>query len=385
MKYIVRRLLFNGNKFKVIFPLDESLRRKYNLHCIKDRYVGWVSSKNDPDQPDFVHTMKHLLPKNKYSKYWINNQVDINNHETADIICENLKKKMDEFPKIKYWSVSLEDNKEKLFTSDDLVRFINSIAKRFPDKIISTLAYFSTEDPPKMEVPDSNVEIMLTTINLPKDKPIRTNNRNDVREWRSKLKQWKHVCDINGARLLIWDYVVNFKHLIMPYPNLHTLGDNLRFFSKYSDSYIIQLDYGVGHEFVELKSYLLAKLLHNPFRDDSRLLDDYLVKVYKENTHVIKQYIDLLRQEQSKGKWLINWADPSEFTNSYLSKENLDTYYKLLSIDNDDVRVVKLQILYTMIVLNIASKDQIAEYKDICEKLGNVTINETNDNWRSIL
>ena len=42
------------------------------------------------------------------------------------------------------------------------------------------------------------------------------------------LRDWAKICD----RLYVWDYVVNFKHTLMPFPNLRVLQPNIRFFLR---------------------------------------------------------------------------------------------------------------------------------------------------------
>ena len=50
--------------------------------------------------------------------------------------------------------------------SGPIIRFVNEVAKRFPDKIISTLAYQYSRQAPKITKPADNVQIMLCTIEL---------------------------------------------------------------------------------------------------------------------------------------------------------------------------------------------------------------------------
>lgn len=51
--------------------------------------------------------------------------------------------------------------KEEGAISGAYIRFLNKLAKRFPDKIISTLAYQFTMHPPKKVKPLPNVNIVL--------------------------------------------------------------------------------------------------------------------------------------------------------------------------------------------------------------------------------
>src|SRR5690606_34908750 len=117
-------------------------------------------------------------------------QLCLSNPEVLEIICENLKKEMVKKPDALYWSVSQNDNvnycrcdecaaldakyaafqpEEKMLSTHSggsysalgmgsLLTFINQVADRFPDKIISTLAYQYTRVPPKGIVPRRSEE-----------------------------------------------------------------------------------------------------------------------------------------------------------------------------------------------------------------------------------
>jgi len=45
-------------------------------------------------------------------------------------------------------------------------------------------------------------------------------------EFAGDLSRWSALTD----RLYVWDYVVDFAHSIMPFPNLYTLKPNINFF-----------------------------------------------------------------------------------------------------------------------------------------------------------
>ena len=55
--------------------------------------------------------------------------------------------------------------------------FVNKVAERFPDKIISTLAYQYTRVPPKDLLPGKNVNIMLCNIESPRNVSIENGDR----------------------------------------------------------------------------------------------------------------------------------------------------------------------------------------------------------------
>jgi hypothetical protein len=57
--------------------------------------------------------------------------------------------------------------------SGPIIRFVNKIAEHFPDKTISTLAYTYSRHAPRKTRPASNVQIMLSTIELNRNVPLK--------------------------------------------------------------------------------------------------------------------------------------------------------------------------------------------------------------------
>ena len=121
----------------------------------------------------YVHTLPRIIPSDKYFKkhpeYFslINGvrvpygQFCLTNPDVLKITIADLKEQIALHPNIKYWSVSQSDNyfqcecdkckaidKEEASASGLMLRFVNAVAKEFPNKIITTLAYQYTRKPP---------------------------------------------------------------------------------------------------------------------------------------------------------------------------------------------------------------------------------------------
>src|SRR3546814_4483113 len=66
----------------------------------------------------------------------------------------------------------------------------------------------------------------------------------DVQEWGKIAKD-----------IIVWDYVIQFNHLVSPFPNLHVLQPNIQFFATNGVSAMFeQGNSEVGGEFAELRS-----------------------------------------------------------------------------------------------------------------------------------
>ena len=105
-----------------------------------------------------------------------------------------------------------------------ILPFVNRMAKKFPDKIISTLSYWYSTKPPEGIIPDKNVNILLCNIRSPRHIPVEEGDPIFV----SHLDGWTKFT----SNIIVWDYVIQFSNLIAPFPNLRTLQPNIQFFKK---------------------------------------------------------------------------------------------------------------------------------------------------------
>ena len=179
-----------------------------------------------------------------------NMQPCLANPDVFEIVCENLKKQMDEKPGALIWNVSQSDNfnycqcpecakvdKEEGSQLGSWMRFVNKVADRFPDKIISTLAYQYTRKPCKITRPRKNVMITLCNIEAYRDSPIKTDPANE--KTKDELVAWKKLTD----GMFYWDYCIQFENLVSPFPNFRTLAENMKFFAEGGISIVdLQLD-----------------------------------------------------------------------------------------------------------------------------------------------
>ncbi|MFY8023984.1 MAG: DUF4838 domain-containing protein, partial [Sediminibacterium sp.] len=272
----------------------------------------------------YVHTFNRLVPWETYFEkhpdYFalmgnkrVIDQLCLTNSEVYNIAVKTLKEEMTKQPNKKLWSVSQGDNFSycqcdacaKIIADEGspagpVIHFVNKIAAQFPDKIISTLAYQYSRKAPKKIKPASNVQIMLCTIELNRSKAIINDSLSvsflkDITDW-GKISQ----------NIYLWDYTVNFSHHISPFPNLHTLQKNIQFFTNNNvNAHFQQTNASIGHEFSELKAYLIARLLWNPMVNVDSVMTDFLDGYYGAAGKYIEQYISKLTSEiQKTGEWL---------------------------------------------------------------------------------
>lgn len=325
-------------------------------------YLDWHKLDHDPegrrtDWGMWVHTFNALVPPEDYfeahPEYFsmvdgkrIPRQLCLSNPDVLQITVQNLRKKIAQNPDAKYWSVSQNDNRDYCrcdlcraideregSPSGSIINFVNKVAEQFPDKMISTLAYEYGRKAPRNLKPRDNVNIMLCSIEVPRDKPIETDPSSadfatDVRDWGKIAKD-----------IIVWDYVIQFNHLVSPFPNLHVLQPNIQFFVKNGVSAMFeQGNREVGGEFAELRAYLISKLLWNPYENVDSLMNDFLRGYYGAAAPSIRQYIDTMRDALLKsGAPLRIFGSPMDAETSYLTPELIAGYQKLF--DEAEARV----------------------------------------------
>ncbi len=301
----------------------------------------------------WVHTMHKLLPPekwfNEHPEYYalrndvrMTDQACLSNPDVLEIVSQNLKNEISSNPKAKYWSVSQMDNFNYCechlcrtidsiegSPSGSVIRFTNEIARRFPDRVISTLAYQYTRKAPKVTKPLPNVNIMLCTIECDRSKPIASDTSSG--SFYNDLKGWSVLTD----NIVIWDYVINFSHLLVPFPNLHVLADNLLMFKENNVKMVFEqgLRGSSSGEMNELRTYILSKLLWDPQIDTDSLINDFVTGYYgKGAAPYIIEYLTLSESELYRsGKPLTLYEPPGTHNNGFLSPDNLKRYFSLLN------------------------------------------------------
>jgi hypothetical protein len=174
-------------------------------------------------------------------------------------------------------------------------RVAEAVEKEFPDKIVDTLAYEWTRKPPKHIRPRPNVQIRLC-VSGPCcfSHPLATCDSEPSRAFRSDIEGWAKI----APRLWIWDYVADFGHFLLPYPNQPVFGPNARFFAAHNVKGVFAegADNTPNSDFAALNGYLIAKLLWNPDYDADKAIREFLEAFYGKAAEPIRRYMDLLHE-----------------------------------------------------------------------------------------
>jgi hypothetical protein len=253
----------------------------------------------------WAHTIFSYLPPDKYfeshPEYFAlrdgkrqPTEPCLSNPDVFRIVVENLRTAMAVNPKARYWSVSQMDNGEPCMCDqckalDDregspagsVLTFVNKVAAEFPDKIISTLAYWYTMCPPKTVRPAKNVHIMMCYDWNPRE------------PYHGYFLGWSKI----APRMYVWHYVIPCHNIIAPWPNLLLLQSQFKeAIAQGATGTFVEGSYEPGSEFAELRAYLLAKILWGPSCDIDAIMNDFLNGYYGAAGPVIRKYIDAMHE-----------------------------------------------------------------------------------------
>lgn len=306
----------------------------------KVRYIG------------FVHTFYSLVPPSKYFKehpeYFAlvggerrsrRAQLCLTNPDVVRIAIEAVRQRLREarargLPEDVIVSVSQNDcwgwcecprcsalADHEGSQSGPIIHFVNQIADairdEFPHAAIDTLAYSYSRKPPRYVRPRPNVIVRLCSIECCFSHPLATCPVNA--SFMDDLRGWSRIC----KRLYVWDYVTNFAHYIMPFPNFRVLAPNIRTFVAHNVRGIFEEgNYHGGGEFCHLRAYVLAKLLWNPQYDAEKAVDEFLRAYYGPAAPHIRRYIDLMHDTVEARQIHVHIYSPP--TQAHLNPEVLE-------------------------------------------------------------
>ena len=209
---------------------------------------------------------------------------------------------------------------EKGGAAGNLLAFVNAIAEEledeYPNLVIDTLAYNYTQAAPKNIVPRDNVCIRVCSIRVCFMHPMTVcpehKGPNNAQWTRTKLfmndfVNWGKICD----RIYVWDYTTNFRYYITPFSNFGAIRENMKFYHENGVRGMFPQgnSQSISGEFGELRAYLLAKLMWNPYMSQEeydRHMNEFLKAYYGDGWVYIRQFIDKTTQLVANADSCIN-------------------------------------------------------------------------------
>jgi len=309
----------------------------------------------------FVHTSFYLLPPADYAKdhpEWYSDaangnkpgtsnsaipsahssQLCFSNPEVAEEMGKQALKWIEANPTAGYISITENDNgnyctcekctellEREGSQSGPIVQFVNQVAakvkEKYPDFLVETLAYRGGIHAPKTVRPADNVLIRFAPLMADFGHPINSDWNGErppgsaegsVQEnARGNLKAWADI----SKQIFVWNYITNFKYAMLPYPNWDGLGEDLRFFSENRVTGLFEqgdnYTNGVG-DFVQLRAWLISKLMWNPKLDQKALMQEFLTGYYGAAGPYLEKYLALV-QKSFRDLNIKLWADESDY------------------------------------------------------------------------
>ena len=333
-------------------------------------------------------------------------QLCLSNPDVLNICINKLGQWIAANPEIHYWDCSQMDSMlychcSECLAIDDpegtpmasILTFVNNLASAYPNTTVSTLSYNYSIAPPTNIVPAENVLIKFCANGARQGDPYVTSTHPVNVTFRNNLQSWAAVSN----NMFIWDYVVNYNHIALPFPNLRVQKPNLQFFVNNNVKGLFsQGTRERGGEFSELRTYLLAKLMWNPNADDDAIIDDFLTGYYGQAAPFIRDYIDLMHNTlDSSGLDLYVYDYSNAHVNGYLSHSMIDQYKSLFdqaeqAVAGDPdlaerVEAARLPLMYAQLEVgygSVADRCQIADrfFQVARENVGLWMIHEVNLN-----
>ena len=218
--------------------------------------------------------------------------------------------------------------------SGSILSFVNRIAKEVKEKgydniTIDTFAYKYSRKAPKDIVPEKNVIVRYCTIEECFAHPLDDPQCPENAELNAELQEWCSICD----RVYIWDYATNYSYTIGIFPDFDVLQKNIQYFYELGvkgvfeegNYYIDQCD----AEFGELRSYLISRLLRNPYCDMDEEMKLFCDWFYAEGGQYVKAAIEAISERKKDSYITIYHKMIDTFSISKEEADEIDEYWAL--------------------------------------------------------
>ena len=295
----------------------------------------------DVSYEGFVHTLGELAEMEQRTDsdfgLYTDRQPCLTDENIYQTVMKNLRARLEKHPDASIASVSQNDshawgrgctcpNCQALDDAEgtpmgSLLPFVNRVAEElepeYPKLAIDTLAYRYTRKIPKTLKARDNVIIRLCSLegcfSHPLDEcPVSMLDVEDG-SFADSLKSWAD----HSNRIYIWDYTTNFRNYHASFPNFRVLRRNLKFFADHHVKGVFEQgnSQSVNGEFGPLRTYLLSKLLWDPYMSEEtyqRHMNEFMEAYYGVGAPKIRCFIDRLQRAVEDTHFGIYFLDPTE-------------------------------------------------------------------------
>lgn len=187
-------------------------------------------------------------------------------------------------------------DKEEDSHAGQVIRFANRVAeaveKQVPGAKIATAAYAWSRKPPKNLKPRDNVYITLCSIECDFSHPLGAASNPENKTFKEDIEGWGKI----AKKIIIWHYVGNRDHYLMPNPEWFTLQPNMKFFADNRCAGVFNQGTHVGTatDMVPLKMWVLAKSMWDTSRDSNQLIEEFCRGYYGPAADDVMKYLRIM-------------------------------------------------------------------------------------------
>lgn len=295
----------------------------------------------------------------------------LSNNDVLDLSIKKVNEWIEDNPNCKIFSVAQDEwmghftkmacecenckkiDEENESQSGSIITFVNKVAKaikeKHPDKLIHTFAYQYSRKPPKLVKPLDNVIVRLTNIeaswSIPMEEEAKINPNSRGGLFLKDLEGWSKISN----HLYIWDYSVNYRNYLLPFPCFRSMAKNIDLYKKMNVKGLLMqgnFSYGGGGYMDEAKAYVASHLMRDDHMSLDELIEEFCYGYYGSCAPKIIEYINLW-EDSVKGHdlWLYDDSDAPYFTDEVIDKASKILNEAKLLVDEKHVRRLEKVIL----------------------------------------
>ena len=263
----------------------------------------------------------------------------------------NIRKKLEQHPDARLVSITQNDgttgacqcekcrkiNEPAGSDMGTMLSFVNRIAdelgSEYPNLKFDTFAYRSTRRPPKGIVPRDNVIIRLCSIECCFRHPIEECSETPghpelTDKFSDDLLAWSKL----AKNLYVWNYTTDFTNFPVLYPNFAALRKDAAFFARHGAQGLFeQGNYASPNgEFGELRGYLLARLLWDPYMSQEtyeNYIKEFLSDYYGRGGKAVGEYLLAAHQHSEDSHFGIYFDNPTLYVYNHDCPTRLEGAY----------------------------------------------------------
>ena len=265
------------------------------------------------------------------------------------------------------------------YATPAIIDFLDRLTDKFPDYAFYTVAYHSTQTPPK-KPPKHLAGVLLSTSDLPQG--ITLDPQNDtIKVFVETANAWKNHTDT----LFVWDYAANFNDFLTPLPVLYVLKKKLNFYRDCGISGIFLQGSGYDYSpFDDVKTFVATALMINGQLDVDELCRRYFAHFYPVSAEILANYyLSMEKTMEQRGKGFDIHGNMNKAVESYFQVDvflafykNLEMLLKMKEMDGDEKnRLEKLlsALSYTWLQLELFRQIKSYDITRINEKTIHIT------------